>query len=104
VIVLLEVSLSQRPYRLRRISLLPSLVTAGIVLGFFGALFIIVNAPAPYDRFGIYLSSDPVLEVFVLMSLTLFFTSPILIGSQQPSDGNASRQGHGQRDTIKTNK
>jgi hypothetical protein len=100
LVILLEVSLSPQPYRIRRISLVPVSISIGIILAFFGALFILGNI----RRIGVYLSSDPILQVFILMALALFFTSPMLLGSRPPEKKNRPRQGQSQPRTIKTNK
>jgi hypothetical protein len=104
VIFLLEVTLAPRPYKVRRLSVGPLLISGGIVIAFFGFLLLIVLAPSPYDRIGLYLSSDPLLQVFMLMSLTILFTGPVLLGSGPPEDQNKARGAHSQHDTIKTNK
>jgi hypothetical protein len=104
VIFLLEVTLAPRPYKVRRLSVVPLLISGGMVIAFFGVLLLIMIAPAPYDRIGLYLSSDPVLQVFMLMSLSILFTGPVLLGSSPPDDQNTARGAHSQHDTIKTNK
>ncbi|MGA1793410.1 MAG: hypothetical protein ACMUHM_05620 [Thermoplasmatota archaeon] len=100
VLVLIELSLSERPYRLQRISLLPVLVSTGMLLGFFLALFLLVRV----QRIGIYLSSDGLLQVFILMALSIFLTAPVLLGSRPSDAENSSSSSDSQPSTIKTNK
>ena len=100
LVILLEVSLAPRPYRLQRISLVPTLISIGIILSFFGVLFILGNI----QRIGVYLSSDPLLQVFILTALALFFTAPMLLGSRPPEKRNRPSRAESQAGTIKTNK
>lgn len=100
LVILLEITLAPRPYRLQRISLVPAMISIGIIVAFFGVLLILANI----QRIGVYLASDPLLQVFILMALALFFTSPILLGSRPPEKGNRTSGGESQPRTIKTNK
>jgi len=100
VLVVIELSLSERPYKLQRVSLFPVLATGGMLLGFFTALFLLVRV----QRIGIYLSSDGLLQVFVLMALSIFLTAPVLLGSR-PSDAEKTIPTTDSKpSTIKTNK
>jgi hypothetical protein len=100
LVILLEASLAPQPYRIQRISLIPTVISIGMIIGFFSVLFLLANI----RRIGVYLSSDPILQVFILMALALFFTAPVLLGSSPPEKENRPRGGNSQPRTIKTNK
>ncbi|MFO8050599.1 MAG: hypothetical protein R6V01_02730 [Thermoplasmatota archaeon] len=87
-IVLLELVLSPRPYSFDRISFAPVLISASLILGFSLALFLLTRV----QRIGVYLNSDPTLQVFILMALSIFFTGPILLGSRPADDRVGSRK------------
>jgi hypothetical protein len=92
ILILVEINLSPSPYRLQRVSLVPVSITIGIVAGFIGALLLLLNAPGRFGGIGVYLSSDPVLQIFIIMSLTIFFTGPILLGSGPPEERKEARR------------
>ncbi|MGA1872189.1 MAG: hypothetical protein ACMUHY_00830 [Thermoplasmatota archaeon] len=100
LVLLLEISLSDRPYRVQRISLVPILVSLGMIAVFISTLFVL----ARFQRIGVYVSSDPLLQVFVLISLTIFLTGPVLLGSRPAEQEKIERSQNGQPSTIKTNK
>lgn len=100
IIVLLEISISPKPFRLLRISIVPVLVTAGMVVGFFSILMILVRV----QRIGVYLSSDGLLQVFITMALSIFLTGPVLLGRTGKKTGKTLPGHDGKHSTIKTNK
>lgn len=77
-IVLLEIVLSPKPYGFEKISVYPVIISASLVAGFALVLFILTRI----QRIGVYLNSDPTLQVFILMALSIFFTGPFLLGSR----------------------
>jgi len=91
IVILLEITLSSRPYKVQRISLIPTLITFCIIGAFSFLLFLIKVGFGPFDRIGVYLSSDPVLQLFILLSMAIFFTGPILLGSRPPEKGKGAR-------------
>ncbi|MBN1391152.1 MAG: hypothetical protein JXA22_10975 [Candidatus Thermoplasmatota archaeon] len=100
IIVLLEISLSTRPFRLQRMSLIPVLASIGLVIGFCSILFIMIRV----QRIGVYLSSDVLLQVFMMMAISILLTGPILLGSRPP-ETQVTPDGHDvEHSTIKTNK
>ncbi|MEA3559158.1 MAG: hypothetical protein U9R75_07900 [Candidatus Thermoplasmatota archaeon] len=77
-IILLELVISPKPYRFERISVFPLVISLMLAGGFALVIFVLTR----FQRIGVYLNSDPTLQVFVLMALSIFFTGPILLGSR----------------------
>jgi hypothetical protein len=80
IIVLIDIVLVPRPYRIGKVSLVPILSAAGILAGLITGLIFMVQ----FKRIGVYLESDPTLQVFLMMSFALFLTAPFLMGSRTP--------------------
>ncbi|MFW3146969.1 MAG: hypothetical protein ACMUIE_09180 [Thermoplasmatota archaeon] len=99
-VVVLEMVLSPRPYSISRISLAPILAVSGMVVGFGAAIFILSR----FQRIGVYLNSDVTLQVFIMMSLVIFFSGPVLLGSRPSGTGKVDRGDPVFSSTIKTNK
>ena len=78
LIGLFEIILSPSPYRLDKVSIAPIVITTSLLSVFILALFFVIRIL----RIGIYLNSDPTLQVFILMSLSILLTGPILLGSR----------------------
>lgn len=72
---LLELVLSPKPYRLERLSGYPIMIALLLLTGAFLAVFIITRI----NRIGIYLEADPILQVFMIISLSIFFFGPPLL-------------------------
>ncbi|MGA1820916.1 MAG: hypothetical protein ACMUIG_00155 [Thermoplasmatota archaeon] len=81
-LIMMELILSGKPYRLEKLSPGPIMVTAGLISGFIISLFIIVRI----SRVGVYLNSDLIVQVFVLMSLSILFAAPVILGGKKGSD------------------
>lgn len=77
LVVLLEIVISPTPYRLERISIAPMIISLGMGAGMLLVLFLLSRV----QRIGVYLNSDPVLQVFILMALSIFFFGPPLLGT-----------------------
>jgi hypothetical protein len=77
LVILLEIVISPSPYKLERLSLPPLLISFGMGAGMITVLF----ALSRVQRIGVYLNSDPVLQVFILMALSIFFFGPPLLGT-----------------------
>jgi hypothetical protein len=77
LVVLLEIVISPSPYRLERISIAPMILSLGMGAGMLLVLFLLSRV----QRIGVYLNSDPVLQVFILMALSIFFFGPPLLGT-----------------------
>jgi len=86
LIVLIDIILAPRPYKIGRFSLVPVIASVGMVAGVMIGLGILVRI----QRIGIYLNTDPTLQVFILISLSIFFTGPFLLGL---GTGTPSRKG-----------
>jgi len=72
---MLELVLSPRPYRLERLSGYPIMIALLLLVGVFLAVFIITRI----QRIGVYLEADPILQVFMIISLSIFFFGPPLL-------------------------
>lgn len=81
-IIMLELILSRKPYRLEKVSPGPIMITAGLITGFMACLLIIVRI----SRVGVYLNSDLIVQVFVLMSLSILFAAPVILGGRKGSE------------------
>ncbi len=79
MVILLEIVLSPSPYRLERISIAPMMISIGMGSG----LVLVLLVLSRIQRIGVYLNSDPVLQVFILMALSIFFFGPPLLGTGQ---------------------
>lgn len=77
LVVLLEIVISPTPYRLEKISIAPMIISLGMGAGMLLVLFLLSRV----QRIGVYLNSDPVLQVFILMALSIFFFGPPLLGT-----------------------
>lgn len=99
-VVLLEVILSPRPYAISKVSLAPILTLAGMVTGFGASIYILSR----FQRIGVYLNSDVTLQVFIVMSLVIFFSGPALLGSRPSVSQNGRRGNPVYSSTIKMNK
>jgi hypothetical protein len=77
LIILLELVISEKPYRIEKISAGPVIKTLTLIAGFIITLLIVVRI----SRIGVYLNSDPMIQIFILMSLSILFSAPVLIGS-----------------------
>ncbi len=78
MVIMLELILSARPYRIERVSAFPIIVTMVMICLFWGCLFIVVRV----GRIGIFLGSNPSTQIFIIISLTLLFVGPFLISSR----------------------
>ncbi len=76
-VLLLELILSERTLRTEKVSVWPILVVLGLTV----ALVITLIGLTRVQGIGVYLGSDPTLQVFVLMSLSILFSGPILLAS-----------------------
>ena len=88
LLVLLELVLSPKPYRLERISGYPLIISTLLVIGLFFTLFAITRI----RHIGIYLDTDPLLQVFILISLAIFFFGPPLLSRTGNRRDNRSGQ------------
>jgi hypothetical protein len=78
LVVLTDIVLTPRPYRVGRISLVPILAAVGMITALIIGLVVLVQ----FKRIGLYLESDPTLQIFLLMSLSIFLAGPLLLGSR----------------------
>ncbi len=78
MVIMLELVLSARPYRIERISAFPIILTIALICLFWGGLFIVVRV----GRIGIFLGSNPSTQIFITVSLTLLLVGPFLISSR----------------------
>lgn len=78
LLIMLELVIAEKPYRVERISIRPILTVAGLLVGFSILLVIVIRV----SRIGIYLNSDPVIQVFILMALSILFFAPVLLGGR----------------------
>ncbi len=72
---LLELVLSPKPYRLERLSGYPIMIAFLLLTGAFSAVFVITRV----QKIGLYLEADPILQVFMIISLSIFFFGPPLL-------------------------
>ena len=84
MLIMLELIIAGRPYRIERVSLSPLLKITGLLLGFSLLLLIVIRI----SRIGIYLNSDPAIQVFILMALSILFTGPILLSTRTTEEGD----------------
>ncbi len=89
IIVLIDIMLAPRPYRTGRVSVVPILAAIGMIAGMAGGLMIMVQV----RRIGLYFESDPTLQVFLLISLSILFTGPFLLGSRTSSSSRKGEHG-----------
>ncbi len=87
-ILMLELVISPKPYRLERTSLIPVLIMTGLIGVFFLALFLLMG----YSRIGIYIHSDVTVQVYILIALTLFLAGPVLLTSRKPSGSGGGKR------------
>ncbi|MCU0798283.1 MAG: hypothetical protein MUC62_01255 [Candidatus Thermoplasmatota archaeon] len=83
-VILLELILSDRTARSEKVSIWPILVVTGVTAALIATLFFLTRV----QGIGVYLGSDPTLQVFILMSLSILYSGPILLGT-----GNNGRPG-----------
>jgi hypothetical protein len=74
-VILMELLLSDRTVPAEKVSLWPIAVISGLLLLLMTALALLLRL----RMIGVYLGSDPTLQVFVLMSLSILISGPILL-------------------------
>ncbi|MCK5774303.1 MAG: hypothetical protein KAH57_10990 [Thermoplasmata archaeon] len=84
MVLMLELVLSSRPYRIERISPLPLVLTIALTCLFWGGLLAVVRV----GRIGIFLGSNVSTQIFIIISLSLLLVGPFIISS-----GDRSIQG-----------
>jgi len=77
LIAAIELVLSDKPYRLEKVRWAPLAIASLLVGGMIASLFILIRV----QRIGVYLRSDPSLQVFIIISMAVLFTGPILLSS-----------------------
>jgi len=82
LLIMLELILAEKPYRIERISPSPPLKILALLLGFSASLVIVIRI----SRIGIYLNSDPAIQIFILMALSILFAGPILLSGASTGD------------------
>jgi hypothetical protein len=82
-IIALELVLSDRPYVHGRLSPVPVVVAVITV----GCMVSGVMVLSRLQRIGLYLGSDPMLQVFMFVSLAVLFTGPVLLARGTPGKG-----------------
>ncbi len=87
LVAILEIVLFPRPYRIERISLGPLLISMGLAIGMLITIFILSRV----QMIGVYLESDPMLQVFILMSSAIFLFAPPLL-SRSGKDPNGPKE------------
>ncbi|HHD16830.1 MAG TPA: hypothetical protein ENK47_08985 [Euryarchaeota archaeon] len=97
LIILLEAILSPRPYRLERIGIWPLVISIFLSAGAILLLFFLPRI----QQIGIYLDSDPSLQIFIITAIAILFFGPVLLGPG-PSDP-ARSSGPGQRTNTDKN-
>jgi hypothetical protein len=80
LIITLEIILTPRPYRIERISLTPLIVTSILILVYVSLIFFIPR----FERIGLYLGSQDLVQVFLVISISILLFSPPLL-SRGPS-------------------
>lgn len=100
-VLLLELILSDKALRTEKVSVWPILVVFGLT----AALVISLIGLTRVQGIGVYLGSDPTLQVFVLMSLSILFSGPILLGSgpRGPPGTEKALKNPGDRQAINKN-
>lgn len=93
-LMLLELVLTPRPYRVEKVAVWPMVIGAGLT----AALAISVLALLRMRNLGIYIGSDPTLQVFVIMSLTILFTGPFLLRTGQRGASEQGQSGPEERE------
>ena len=78
MVIMLELVLSARPYRIERISPFPIVLTMALICLFWGGLLVVVRV----GRIGIFLGSNVSTQIFIIISLTLLLAGPFLISSR----------------------
>jgi len=86
-LVAVELVLTPAPYRLERLSPRPLILTASIIALLFLALYVLTRLL----RIGLFLESDVSTQIFILISLSLFFSSPFLLSSLQGGSRDAKK-------------
>jgi hypothetical protein len=102
-VMLLELVLTPHPYRIERISIWPFLVVAGLTIALASAMVVLTRI----GNIGVYIGSDPTLQLFVLMSLTILFTGPFILRTGYGGGPSAVKGGQSPRKVsgaTKTNK
>lgn len=87
LVFLLELVISPRPYRIERVSIAP-IVISGLMLAF---VFIVIFLLSRVQMIGIYLTSDPILQVFIIIALSILVFGPPLLSSSSNSVINGSQ-------------
>ena len=75
LVAILEIVLFPRPYRIESISLGPIVISMGLAIGMLITIFILSRV----QMIGVYLESDPILQVFILISIAIFLFAPSLL-------------------------
>lgn len=75
LVVLLELVLSKKPYRIERISAYPLVISGALVMALLLFLLILTRI----RRIGVYLESEPLLQVFIIISLSILIFGPTLL-------------------------
>jgi hypothetical protein len=81
--IALDLVLSDRPYLIDRFRTVP----IGVSVLLIGGMVVSMAALSRVQRIGIYLNSDPLLQVFIAISLALLFTGPVLLTRGAPGKG-----------------
>ncbi len=76
-VILLELVISDRTVRSEKFSIWPILVVSGLTAALMTFLIFLTRVKG----IGVYLGSDPTLQVFVVMSLSILLSGPILLGT-----------------------
>ena len=95
LVLMLELILSPKPYRIERISVVPATISVGLLGAFVLALFLLNR----YSRIGIFIRSDITLQVFMLVALTLLITGPVILSSY----GGIRARNHGEGEVLYNN-
>jgi hypothetical protein len=82
-IIALELVLSDRPYVHGRLSMVPLGVTVISVVCMVSGVMVLSRL----QRIGLYLGSDAMLQIFMLVSLAVLFTGPVLLARGTPGKG-----------------
>jgi hypothetical protein len=82
-VIALDMALSERPYQFFKPRPAPVAITALLAAGLIGGIVVLSRL----QRIGVYLGSDPVLQVFMVIALSVLFTGPVLLTKGPPGKG-----------------